>query len=77
MGEDPPTDPITIDPSTNPSPKGHPSRYDIPEWRLIGTTPGLGHLQGSCFDDKAGGAMTKHATDVTERHLPTVTFRSN
>ena len=28
-------------------------RYDIPAWRVLGATPGLGHLEGSCFDDKA------------------------
>ena len=31
-------------------------RYDIPAWRVMGTTPGRGHLEGSCFDDQARAA---------------------
>ena len=35
----------------------HNGRYDIPGWKVLGATPGLGHLEGSCFDDKVGSGF--------------------
>ena len=50
------------------------TRYDIPEWRLIGTTPGLGHLQGSCFDDKVYGSRSEEITAWLQDHPQVTNF---
>jgi len=36
------------------------ARYDIPGWKVLGATPGLGHLEGSCFDDKVGSGFLSY-----------------
>eukprot|EP00435_Cladocopium_sp_Y103_P071558 s649_g37.t2 len=47
------------------------TRYDIPGWKVLGATPGLGHLQGSCFDDKVYASRSEEICAWLQDH-PTV-----
>ena len=43
-------------------------RYEIPSWKILGATPGRGHLEGSCFDDCVYSSRSEEILKWLEDH---------
>ncbi|CAK9023146.1 unnamed protein product [Durusdinium trenchii] len=44
------------------------TRFEIPSWRVMGATPGLGHLDGSCFDDQVYASRSEEICAWLQDH---------